>query len=96
MGINKFYLKLAVFYQTAQNQAKHLFQMIPQVTMLIIEIFSNRLIILKEQNNLYRPISWHKDCIIEKRRYVILLTIGKNYYSIYKKGRIEISGGTSF
>jgi hypothetical protein len=67
MGINKFYLKLVVFYQTAQNQTKHLFQMIIQIIMLIIEIFSNHLIILgKKQNNLYRPISWHKDCTIEK------------------------------
>jgi len=66
MGINKFYLKLVVFCQTAQNQTKHLFQMIIQVIILIIEIFSNHLIILKKQNNLYRPISWHKDCIIKK------------------------------
>jgi hypothetical protein len=27
---------------------------------------------------------------------LILLTIGKNYYLMNKKGRIEISGGTSF
>ena len=59
--------------------------MIIQGTFFPIEIFSNHLIILKKQNNLYRFFNWHKDCSIKKRRYVILLTIGKNYHLIINK-----------
>jgi len=40
--------------------------MIIQVIILLVEIFSNYLIILKKENNLYRPFNWHKDCSINK------------------------------
>jgi hypothetical protein len=40
--------------------------MIIQPIMLIIEIFSNHLIILKKQNILYRPLNWYQDWILQK------------------------------
>jgi hypothetical protein len=40
--------------------------MIIQRILLLIEIFSNHLIILKKEDNLYCPFNWHKDCSINK------------------------------
>jgi hypothetical protein len=36
--------------------------MTAQIIILVIEIFSNYLIILKKQNNLCRRLNWHEDC----------------------------------
>jgi len=33
----------------------------------MIEIFSNHLIILKEQNGLYRPFNWHRGCLVKEK-----------------------------
>ena len=40
--------------------------MIIQRIFLLIEIFSNHLIILMKRNNFYRPFNWHKDCSINE------------------------------
>jgi hypothetical protein len=42
--------------------------MIIRVIIFLAEIFSNYLIILEKENNLYRPFNWHKDCSINEFR----------------------------